>query len=414
MKPKETAINGLLKKAIGCICLWLLWIGSSAAAVEAALQADMISNAAYASMASYRGQATGIAGMYLKDRGWQLARVKNEENKYFAVRKRIEGHPVYIVAITGTEGKREFLSNLNYKLTPYRDSLEEQVHHGYYEMAENIAADRFFQHIASQLKSDEDALLVVTGHSLGGAVSILLGRYLIDEGLVRPEQIEVVTFGAPMMGNAAFIARLGDYPIQAYELEYDIIPEFFQSYSHGYTGKLGQTVVWDSHMPDIAYSHQMMRYLDEAKLRQLHAYGQRKQRESTPGQIYTVLPKIKERFTLSSDVLEGYQWGVIEAQETALKEPVYVDTESKTIEEALHRAKELGYEQVYWTELSFFVKRESQVRNYYVIIEKYVYRTTDGHVLHWAQDICQSGEYSLLVSMIDRVETYGSQAEEEK
>ena len=43
----------------------------------------------------------------------------------------------------------------------------------------------------------------MTGHSLGGAVALLAAARLYDEGA---SQIQVVTFGAPAVGNAAFNA----------------------------------------------------------------------------------------------------------------------------------------------------------------------------------------------------------------
>ena len=55
--------------------------------------------------------------------------------------------------------------------------------------------------ILNRQASEGDILL--TGHSLGGAVSTLLGVKMIDSGL--NQHLEVVTFGAPAVGNPAFV-----------------------------------------------------------------------------------------------------------------------------------------------------------------------------------------------------------------
>ena len=53
-----------------------------------------------------------------------------------------------------------------------------------------------------------DAVMVLSGHSLGGAAATLLGQRLLDLGM-PPERLCVVSFGAPAIGNEAFATTYG-------------------------------------------------------------------------------------------------------------------------------------------------------------------------------------------------------------
>ena len=53
-----------------------------------------------------------------------------------------------------------------------------------------------------------DAMMILSGHSLGGAAATLLGQRLLDLGM-PPERLCVVTFGAPAVGNEAFANAYG-------------------------------------------------------------------------------------------------------------------------------------------------------------------------------------------------------------
>lgn len=54
---------------------------------------------------------------------------------------------------------------------------------------------------------------VLTGHSLGGAVALVVGAFLRADG--TPPK-EIVTFGAPRVGFAAFAEALADIPVRQY------------------------------------------------------------------------------------------------------------------------------------------------------------------------------------------------------
>ena len=56
--------------------------------------------------------------------------------------------------------------------------------------------------------SNPDAYLILTGHSLGGAVATLLGERLVSLGFPK-DKFTVVSFGAPAIGNQVFAETYG-------------------------------------------------------------------------------------------------------------------------------------------------------------------------------------------------------------
>ena len=54
---------------------------------------------------------------------------------------------------------------------------------------------------------DKDVKVVITGHSLGAAAAVLEAAYLLEVGIVLPENLHLVTFAEPAPGNKAFGER---------------------------------------------------------------------------------------------------------------------------------------------------------------------------------------------------------------
>ena len=91
-----------------------------------------------------------------------------------------------------------------------------QIHKGFnaYTLAAlqckvDIDGDGVPDDIPQTLLKNPDRTLLLTGHSLGGAVATLYGEYLAAKGVPK-EQIPIITFGGPAVGNAAFAKEYGD------------------------------------------------------------------------------------------------------------------------------------------------------------------------------------------------------------
>lgn len=126
-----------------------------------------------------------------------------------AVGKR--GHIEYIVAIRGTDNGLDLdLDALGAKRrTDFRNlGAEYPVHAGYSFYADEVIDRDEFKDVIKRLNGKLcnkvfSCGLTIVGHSLGGATSTLVRAYLVKEfidrrSLIKPEQIEVYTFGSPI------------------------------------------------------------------------------------------------------------------------------------------------------------------------------------------------------------------------
>ncbi|MBP2641734.1 MAG: lipase class 3 [Firmicutes bacterium] len=216
---------------IGLLFLFLVYspINAFAGTLEDYEEARKIHIAAGASVAAYEGRIGDLAARYLEQAGWQVDHYIQAEGRSgarFIVAKKIhpDTFPVYIVAIVGTENGKdvkidlkidkvyfagsnfgEFTSNAAKKDVP---DTEPKVHKGFNEFVQaGPAAVLQNPHnvrlsLPDLLRADNKSKVYLVGHSLGGAAAILTGARLISMG-IDPAQIEVITFGAPAVGNAA-------------------------------------------------------------------------------------------------------------------------------------------------------------------------------------------------------------------
>ena len=105
-----------------------------------------------------------------------------------------------VVAFRGTESRlSDWWTDLKGELVPNTTGVG-RVHKGF-----KSAADSVQQHIVRFIKqvADPDSRLFVCGHSLGGALALIMaGRLAADAAL--PKVAGVFTYGAPRVGDADF------------------------------------------------------------------------------------------------------------------------------------------------------------------------------------------------------------------
>jgi hypothetical protein len=197
-------------------------------------QARLIAMTMAASNAAYEGGVNTNEWAYMHKRGWTFLPFVSQANKvdaHFVIATNPRKHYA-IIAFRGSHSKNDWKQNLtldqiNYgghSLAEFQAVAKEKqgpasipkVHKGfnnYVTAALALKADFDGDHavddIVEKLKARPDFKLYITGHSLGGAAAILYAERLVALG-VNKDQIPVISFGAPAIGNEAFVKAYGD------------------------------------------------------------------------------------------------------------------------------------------------------------------------------------------------------------
>ena len=111
---------------------------------------------------------------------------------------------VMFIAIRGTSEKiPDLLRDIDALQVPFVEG-EGKVHRGFY-----LAAQRAYDFVkAYMFKFYQSQQLIICGHSLGGAVALLLAQMLRTGGYSGP--LQLYTYGAPRVGDSTFIASAVD------------------------------------------------------------------------------------------------------------------------------------------------------------------------------------------------------------
>ena len=201
-----------------------------------------------ASSAAYAPQ-NGIETAYLKGHGWEFTPNRITDGKttvHFITAKgsMADGRPLYVISFRGSADKKDWAADLATGQVAYGGkTLEEseriagilpdgrkelaavqaaaekagntvppKVHKGFNSYADltlRMLLTSGSYKFLEEYRKENDARLLLTGHSLGGAVATIVGQRLIDFGF-DPDRLQVITFGAPAVANKAFKQMYGD------------------------------------------------------------------------------------------------------------------------------------------------------------------------------------------------------------
>jgi len=118
-----------------------------------------------------------------------------------------------VLSFRGTANLENVLVDLNVSLT-LDARLKVQLHSGFAETSLAV-----LQHVQPSL--DKSIPIVTTGHSLGGAVAVIVALYLQQEGY---DVQQVVTFGQPKVTNVGGAASFENFPLLRVVTVKDIVP----------------------------------------------------------------------------------------------------------------------------------------------------------------------------------------------
>lgn len=131
-------------------------------------------------------------------------------------------HKRQVVAMRGTDNLHDWEANSYFK--PVADEiLKVNVHEGFNKYARAVYVSLTKDHPGT-LKADYDTFF--TGHSLGGAVAVLVGLYFYVEEPYRYKFKGTYTFGQPRVFDTRGTTSWPDYARNTYRVEtcYDPVP----------------------------------------------------------------------------------------------------------------------------------------------------------------------------------------------
>lgn len=138
-----------------------------------------------------------------------------------------------IISLRGSSNVRNFVLNILFGWTDYNLCEGCMVHTGFshgWEQINNIVT----RALKTSRATHPDYRLVVTGHSLGGAVATLAAAHLRSRGY----EVDCYTFGAPRVGNDAFANFVtsqsggSNWRLTHYDDPVPRLPPMFLGYRH--------------------------------------------------------------------------------------------------------------------------------------------------------------------------------------
>ena len=225
---------------------------------------------------------------YLRAYGWRImpqklrsGRVETNfaiaHNYFPELKKRI-----FLVTFRGSANKKDWSINfrthrVNYggKTLAEMDALakeplrkaEPAVHSGFNSYVDTVLRTSVLDDkgrlrgVFKAVAERSDAMMILSGHSLGGAAATLLGQRLLDLGLPS-ERLCVVSFGAPAVGNEAFAnAYGGRMRLLRITNTADPVPGSLQTFFGGYK-QFGQHIKYSLSTQIGNVQHDMAMYFD--------------------------------------------------------------------------------------------------------------------------------------------------------
>ncbi|MCU1718976.1 lipase family protein [Pseudomonas sp. 5P_3.1_Bac2] len=105
---------------------------------------------------------------------------------------------VILISLRGTQEKQDILRDIDARQVPYTEG-DGQAHRGFYEAF--LAAKKFTQRYLDAFHRP-DHCIVICGHSLGGAIALLLAEWVRRQW---SDNVQLYTFGSPRAGDRAFV-----------------------------------------------------------------------------------------------------------------------------------------------------------------------------------------------------------------
>jgi len=417
----------------------MVWpIGVLAGAMENFHEARMIYMAAGACMAAYDTRHREMAITAIEQEGWQGAVYKQDGDKAhvkYLLARDIDsglGRVNYVLALAGTESFRDIKVNLRagkvyfagstleeFMVNAQRDDVPPdapRVHEGFNQAAQvllsvesPLAADEKageIRRLSDSLKEGKIDKIYLFGHSQGGAVVTIFGARLFDMG-VRPEQIEIITFGAPGVGNEYFQKKYdGKFSVTRFVVPGDFIPQALRRVFGGYR-HIGKEVNWKAPATlENYFYHDIYVYLDLAlknfylKRRQAMNEGLLPRSEPIGGKHRLYVAAIKNSLVPALTAEFPYMAEGLWEEYERIVPGVVVDSGEESKLSLLEKAAAVGCTLLVVPEISAQLAKNEDPAFYYVSLIQTVYRVSDGQLVDAAIFGASTKELTPLLALI--------------
>ncbi|MCH4158329.1 MAG: lipase family protein [Acidaminococcaceae bacterium] len=254
--------------------------------------ARLISLAAGACAGTYKNKATALEYEYLGEYGWEITpqTVKKDgvtANFMIATHPALpDGTDLGIIAFRGSSSLGDWKQNFKFDQVNYGGKTPAEfakiasspakkgdypkVHRGFdqyvrtgFDLKLDLNLDGKEDNLLDLLKENPKMRVLITGHSLGGAAATLFAERLVSMGVPK-DQLPVVTFGAPAVGNEAFAREYGNkINLLRVRNTHDIVPKILYATGSNYT-QFGKEIVFPLSNKYSDMSHPISLYYDYA------------------------------------------------------------------------------------------------------------------------------------------------------
>ena len=132
------------------------------------------------------------------------------------------------IGFRGSSNIKNWITNIQFDIIyPYGESIG--IEKGFYNLFCSLKND-IYNDINLLVDKNNNNNIIITGHSLGGAISTLLSFDVLYNNL--PYNVYLITFGSPRVGNKNFVEYFNKYKIYSKRIThyYDIVPHLPQSF----------------------------------------------------------------------------------------------------------------------------------------------------------------------------------------
>lgn len=364
------------------VMLLLFFNFTTASATEINLERERLI-CALSSMAAYSDETGDLSRRFFEARGWKIDRLASPSEKinvkiHFMTLEN-SGEITKIFFVTGTEDLKDVGIDVKIKTVPFNADEKILVHSGFKDYADAALSEGILEFLVEYIKNHPDEKFYITGHSLGGAISMLIAARLVDAG-ADMNKIKVVTFGAPAVGNKNF-AEFYQGKINLTRVVMDSDPIDVSLKLFGYS-HFGEVVTYKHIESSTHYSHSMALYLDSALRNFYDAGGEIFSKSKIETPLYIAPIKIVQKsFTplnenyIKSILRDGYKarFSNITFSEPPFEEIKKAENFSYSVREYLDAAKSSGSKFIIAPLIHTKSVRDSQEKATRVLFEELIF-----------------------------------------